>query len=141
MKIKIIILLILSLNSLMWADFTRDDINGIVTDHNTTLQWQDDSETPYLNWSQAISYCEALSLGGYQDWRLPNLNEFYTIVNVSVLPPIDPVFQNTVSTYYWASTTRASLTSYGLGILFSDGRSGWSGKWTSAYVRCVRGEN
>lgn len=29
----------------------------------------------YLNWSQATAYCEALTIYGYADWRMPNIEE------------------------------------------------------------------
>ena len=58
-------------------DYTRDDSKEIVTDKVTGLQWQDNSEakTVSKNWSDAKSYCEALTLGGHNDWRLPTIEE------------------------------------------------------------------
>jgi len=59
--------------------FSRDDTAQIVTDNKTKLQWQDDKNTAsddiVLKWGKAVSYCETLTLGGYSDWRLPNIDE------------------------------------------------------------------
>jgi len=51
-------------------------------DETSDLCWQD---PPYqkgrgLCWHAAINYCDQLSFDGYDDWRLPNLNEERTLV-------------------------------------------------------------
>jgi hypothetical protein len=123
-------------------NFTREGVNNTVTDHITGLMWQDNSEAKTTNktWSEAITYCEGLSLGGYNNWRLPSVEELMSITdkgryNLS----IDPVFTNVVSDSYWSATTDASYTSYAWGVYFYyGGYVYWYDKTYSYYVRCVR---
>ncbi len=124
--------------------------NDIVTDTGTGLQWQDDSAAANTvrGWTEAIDYCEKdLSLGGYDDWRLPNINELQSIVDHSNrYRAIYSVFQNIGASWpksrYWSSTTVPND---------NDGRSAWRvtfddygslnqepKSWPSS-VRCVRG--
>ena len=109
---------------------------GIILDHATGLEWQKaDSETP-MDWDQAIDYCQALDLGGHDDWRLPNAKELQSIVDYERSPDttnsaaINPIFDATkvgseVSTddwgWYWTSTSHydgAHLGSAGVYIAF-----------------------
>jgi len=46
-----------------------DNGDGTVTDNVTGLMWQQ-GEVGSMNWEDAITCCEALSLAGYTDWRL-----------------------------------------------------------------------
>ncbi len=135
---KQILLIILGLSTLIWADFTRSD--NIVADSTTGLQWQDDVISSTMIWTEAIEYCESLPLGGYSDWRLPNLNELTSIVDDSrIVPSINTaVFQNVASNYYWSSTTYAGNTSGAWYVYFNNGRQGGYYKDGSNYVRCVR---
>ena len=85
-----------------------DNSDGTVTDTSTGLMWQQETADS-MNWESAISYCEDLSLAGYDDWRLPNRNELQTLVDYSKYSTaIDTeFFPDTVSFYYWSSTTYA----------------------------------
>lgn len=59
---------------------------------------------PHLD---AIAFCEALSLGGYDDWRLPSVTELSAIVVTGVQPSVDAaVFPNTDSAMYLTSMTQ-----------------------------------
>ena len=55
-------------------------------DPATNLTWQDPQKDAYtpddpgLGQQDALRYCEELVLGGYDDWRLPNIDELRTIV-------------------------------------------------------------
>ena len=124
--------------------FSRSD-EGIVTDHKTGLQWQDDynnnnEEIKTAKWIDAIDYCKNLMLGSSNDWRLPNIRELLSIVDHSRYDPaIDPIFQYTVSDYYWSSTTYVGYTGAAWDVWFYYGYSnGWN-KDDNHYVRCVRG--
>ena len=114
--------------------------DGTVTDTSTGLMWQQQTAGP-MTWEEAISYCEGLSLGGYNDWRLPNRNELQSLVDYTrYCPAIDTtVFPGTMSSNYWSSTTCAYYTSYAWCVGFHDGFVYYDGKSSSYYVRAVRG--
>jgi len=121
----------------LMAGFTRNDTTQIVTDSKTQLQWQDDVTVSDKTWTEAIAYCEGLTLGGYSDWRLPNLKELTSIVDdTKANPSIDTaVFANTASNYYWSSTTYANHSHY---AWYVAGRQDYNSKSHDHYVRCVR---
>ena len=121
--------------------YSRDDAKEIVTDNTTGLVWQDDEEakTVTKNWEDAKAYCQALTLGGYSDWRLPTIRELKTIVDRGrYYPAINPSFQNVVSDHYWSSTTYASYTDGAWDVNFYYGYDDWYVKSNTNYVRCVR---
>ena len=116
-----------------------DNSDGTVTDTSTGLMWQ--KNTPdSMTWEQALSYCENLSLAGYTDWRLPTKNELGSIVDYSRNEPaINTIyFPDTVSTFYWSSTTCASYTPSAWGIAFNFGNGNDPVKYEYYYVRAVR---
>ena len=123
-----------------WADFTK--AGNTVTDNTTGLQWQDDVVGSTRTWQAAIDHCEALSLDGFNDWRLPNLNELISLVDYgSTRPAIDPTFQSVASNDYWSSTTYAGISGSAWYVTFSYGNQSYDGKsgsGSSRYVRCVR---
>jgi hypothetical protein len=140
----IILFSLLMLTASASADFSRDG-DGVVTDSTTGLQWQDDysdngGNIKETEWTDAIAYCEALSLGGHDDWRLPNFNELYFLADkTKSYPTIDAIFQNVVSDGYWSSSTVVGGKDIALAVYFRDGSSGRNGKSGSDYIRCVRG--
>lgn len=46
------------------------------------LQWQDDVAVEENNVSMAQEYCSTLNLNNHGDWRLPNIYELMTLVNI-----------------------------------------------------------
>ena len=56
-------------------------------DNETNLCWQDpqkdayDFDDPGLTQPDALRYCEELVLYGYDDWRLPNIDEMRTVIS------------------------------------------------------------
>jgi hypothetical protein len=127
--------LALSLN----ADFIRDNTNLVVNDTKTGLMWQDDAVGRIMNWSTAITTCENLTLGGYSDWRLPNIRELKSITDrTRANPAISPNFIAIASDFYWSSTMNASDSSGAWGVGFKYGNVVWLNKASSYYVRCVR---
>ncbi len=51
----------------------------VVTNLNTGLRWEKAHHSTSVNYSDAWSYCDNLSLGGYTDWRLPDVKEAFSI--------------------------------------------------------------
>jgi hypothetical protein len=53
------------------------------TDHQTKLMWPLKDNGSDVNWNQATSYCRQLRLGGFSDWRLPEISELEGIYDAS----------------------------------------------------------
>ncbi len=121
--------------------------NGnIIIDSSTGLEWQDDEvvETETRTWLEAINYCEnILILGGYDDWRLPNINELLSIVDYTTYnPALDTWwFQNYSMFNYWSSTSFVLWPTYAWNMYSFNGNSAYFDKLDDEhnYVRCVRG--
>jgi hypothetical protein len=64
--------------------FTSQNAEGkeVLFDSTTDLMWQRESASD-KTWKEALSYCENLEYAGYTDWRLPNKNEFATLIDYS----------------------------------------------------------
>ena len=88
-----------------------------------------------------INEMNATAYGGYSDWRLPTIEELSTIVDAERSDPaIDTgYFPNTVSIWYWSSSSSASNPSLAWGVNFYDGDVYGSGKSSYGRVRAVRG--
>jgi len=43
------------------------------------LEWQD-GHADTVSWAQAIAYCDDLTEGGHEDWRLPTIDELRSLV-------------------------------------------------------------
>ncbi len=137
-NINIIIFLIFSI-TILEADFIRDASKKIVIDTSTNLIWQDDNDVVTItkNWTDTITYCEALTLGGLS-WHLPNWNELYMLADRSRKnPSIDPIFSNTAIENYWSSTTDPDTTTKAWYVYFGSGQDLPESKSTSFHVRCV----
>jgi hypothetical protein len=103
--------------------------------------WQKETAPGTYTWQQALSYCENLILAGYNDWRLPNVNELQSLVDYTRYDPsIDTAhFPNTVLSMYWSSTTVAYYPSFAWIVDFGDGSMGSPWKsYFNHYVRAVR---
>lgn len=65
------------------ADPSRftDNNDGTVTDTVTGLMWQK-GENDRMDWFSALKACRDMRLAGHDDWRLPNIKELNTILNL-----------------------------------------------------------
>jgi hypothetical protein len=122
-----------------------DNGDGTVSDNSTRLMWQQD-ESNLMNWSNALSYCEGLSLANHDDWRLPNIKELESIVDdAKYNPAIDKNYFPYVSAsaaFYWSSSTCGNDINKAFFVYFTDGRVLQNDKLSKLRsARCVRDGN
>jgi hypothetical protein len=115
-----------------------------ITDTKTGLMWPiDTSEETRVNWKGALEYCEAFSLLGYFDWRIPNKEELRSIADYSRMPPMAIItnkFEILNGSSYWSSMSSTSNSGNALCIYFYNGSDDKLNKDSSSYfVRAVRG--
>ncbi len=120
----------------------------IVIDNATGLEWED-NETVLEKWEDgssypAAEYCDSFDLGGYDDWRLPSMQELLTIVDVSQYNPslTEGIFSYiSLNNHYWSSTafSKTGYSNYVWFLHFGTGSTSVKHKSDDAYVRCVRG--
>jgi hypothetical protein len=117
--------------------------NGMITDTVTGLMWQKDSAPETYTWRDARQYVESLTLGGYDDWRLPTVQELSMLVDPAVKnpsPAIDTTyFADTRSDFYWTSTVGTRGLWKAWAVDFSSGYVNYKGRMNTFYVRAVRG--
>ncbi len=114
----------------------RNDTLDIVVDHIHNLQWQDNEDVIINNrtWDDAIGHCNTLDLNG-TNWRLPNINELYSIVDLYKSPTTYRAFKYKTTDSYWSSTNDSGITL----IDFSNGIDNQNEPSTNTHkVRCVR---
>jgi hypothetical protein len=113
-----------------------DHGDGTVTDTGTGLMW---AKCPLgwsgatcaagvlqsLNWGSALQSAEASTLAGYTDWRLPNVKELGSIVELRCGNPASnlAVFPNTPNTEIWSSSPSAANTGTAWTVQFITGDS------------------
>ena len=134
--------------------------DGAVTDALTGLVWLQNAtctdtvggvnkEAGTLKWSQALAWSNALASGKCGltdgsvagDWRLPNLRELESLIDLSQSGPALPAghpFLNVWSGYYWSSSTMALATSRAWTLNLNLGDPGRFGKATRQGVWPVR---
>jgi hypothetical protein len=49
-------------------------------DENTGLVWQQEPDPKESTWQEAIDCCDAMELGGYDDWHLPTISELRSFI-------------------------------------------------------------
>lgn len=154
---------------LSYGGFIENKTDGTVTDISNGLMWQkaeavdpDPEIGNRLNWEESLDYCKKLndpeqepSVGGYDDWRLPNINELQSLFNYSKIYHTDPVtgetvhnraiditaFPDVTQSYYCSSTTSAEAGKRHNSwcIMTVTGYIYRTGKSTDYPVRVVRG--
>jgi hypothetical protein len=121
--------------------------NASVYDRLTGLWWSRDADLAKgpVTWSGALETIDSVNTeheSPYNDWRLPNVRELESLVDLGQHSPalarINP-FENT-QPFYWSSTTSVYESSYAWVIYFQDGSVGVGYKPNAEFfVWAVRG--
>jgi hypothetical protein len=139
--------------------------NGTVTDHLTGLVWLYDGKCKtfypgdpkgenYRTWLEAVDsanklaagYCGLTDDSKAGDWRLPNLFELHSLIDLGQVDPALPVgcpLRDSIASvaYYWSATTYAANTDLGWLVGTYTGIENYGSKSTAYWVRAVRGGN
>jgi len=122
--------------------------DGTVIDKTNGLQWQQataditgDGKPDNMSWQEAIDYADNLSLGGYDDWRLPDIDELLTLPNYSYYhPAAHTTIFNTESFYYWSAQRSVRFKNKAWRVYFGNGYDSCQLESYKHFVRAVRGE-
>jgi hypothetical protein len=88
-------------------DYT-DHGDGTVGDNVTGLMWQKSPDTDNdgdidaadkLTDAAAASYCQTLTLAGYDDWRLPDIKQLYSLIDFRGTDPGPGIAPETVTPF------------------------------------------
>jgi len=124
-----------------------DNGDGTVTDNATGLMWVANPAglgAPFnakIAWASAIDACEALNFAGYDDWRLPNIKEIFTLFDMGFAQPAIDAFFFTVQANdtYWSSTTLTGYVGYAYRVNSRFAEISTSMKTTAYWAFPVRG--
>jgi len=113
--------------------------DGTITDLDTGLMWTQVPSSTAMTWANALSYAENLTTGNFSDWRLPNIKELQSLVDIpratatsnTTTPCLNTtLFSTANATSYWSSTsvknaspTQAWLVDFGVNTTSSPTRN------------------
>jgi hypothetical protein len=137
------------------ANRYADQGNGTVLDTKTGLQWMrsalgqtwngqiNTAEAKRYTWAEAINavkdFNQTGGFAGYQDWRVPTIDELKTIVERGKKPAINhTLFPATPLSLFWSSTSAVNINQSAWAVYFYGGSAYWYGKTSYYYLRLVR---
>ena len=113
-----------------------------VTDSLTGLMWVRSPSITPATWANALTSANNLTLCGFSDWRLPNINELKSLVNSEAADPAAFLnaqgFTGVQASYYWSSSSYAGSAANAWLVDLSDGNVLVSNKSDINYVWPVR---
>lgn len=95
-----------------------------------------------MNTETCIRSLNRMQFCGFSDWRLPTIQELANLADTRRQnPSIDTTyFPNTVSSWYWSSSTSVNYPYHAWGVGFRYGHDSYNYKYFHGYVRAVRQE-
>jgi len=111
-----------------------------IEDEITGLVWARVASTDLVTFDEAQARCEALSLDGHDDFRVPSRVELVSLVRTTRSPTIDAVFEGTEAEYHWSSSLHPRRDTSATSVYFGAAEIVFAlAADRSALVRCVRG--
>ena len=119
-KISVVVWMLITLSFAFGEKRYVDNGDGTVTDMKSGLMWtQKDSYSDmgqFLTWAKTREYVAGLRTGGYDDWRIPTLEQLKTLYDLSFSVKsyeyekgkahtvhFSPVFASGGATIFWSS--------------------------------------
>jgi hypothetical protein len=128
-----------------------DNKDGTITDNLTGLVWlKNMTSFGRHTWEEALRVVDGLASGELGltdgsvagDWRLPNVNELASLLDLNndnpALPGSNP-FTDAKNDFYWTSTTAARSPSLAWVVSFVDGSVGGRSKSDMVFLTAVSG--
>jgi uncharacterized protein DUF1566 len=127
--------------------------DGTVRDTTSSLVWAQKDNGADINFADAKAFCDNLTVGGKDDWRLPTVEELQGLYDEKVASPptylwhgkpyplrMDPAFQLSAPGI-WSSSMRYENRGVAWSFFFSSGRQLATAPTATNYQRalCVRG--
>lgn len=121
-------------------EYIRNHYNTTITDEIREKMWQDDEDkNAEGSFEDAQRYCEALTLEGYIDWRLPTIHDLVSILHQENSPiHIDDKFINTQLGSYWSSATVSNDINKVWFVDFDEGMTANNIKEEFLKIKCIR---
>lgn len=130
---------------------------GVVKDNTTGLIWSRcahgqtwnnatsacDGQSAEVTWQEALLIANSSTLGGFNDWRIPNAKELATVVEKMCVDPSsnNTLFPSTPSANFWTSTTVFDDNASAWAVTFTTGRNNTKQKLLDLNLRLVRFDN
>lgn len=122
--------------------YTVMNIGGdeVVRDEVTGLIWQRQMSVARLSWPDAVTYCEGLTLAGWDDWRLPSRIELVTLLDLTHADPAlnQTAFPDVHGEWLWTSTRQADDPTRSWYVYFYFGYPDTDAQYATYLTRCVR---
>ena len=125
-----------------------DPATWYTVDYSTALMWQYLNDGQRRIWPEAHAYARGLRLGGFDDWRVPNITELLSILDFTGELPcfdtkaFDLAIQEPWYHTFWTSTTPPTNRSEAFVVSFKYGTIHYSpkdpGGYLPDYTRVVR---
>jgi len=116
--------------------------NGTITDKSTNLMWTKAPKTIPETYDAAIHYCQNLNINGFQNWRLPTIDEWKLLIDQSQQNPALPKGHSFESIRtgigYWSKTTHRFGPQYKYQMKLWYGKVGYMNKSQRALIWPVR---
>lgn len=96
--------------------------DGTVTDNLLKVMWGS-TLSEAMPYSKAEKACKECDFAGYKDWRLPTVNELFSLVDRKKHhPAIDTsIFPDTKNDWYWTNEEYVGYSGYGWVVDFGFG--------------------
>ncbi len=139
----------------LFANRYSDQGDNTIVDTKTNLHWMrfalgqtwngktNLTEAKRYTWQEALDITDAFNQAGgfvgYQDWRVPSIDELKTIVERNKKPAINhAMFPATPLSMFWSSTSAVNVNHSAWAVYFYGGSAYWYGKTSYYFVRLVR---